>query len=463
MELHSLVGAEVCYSQFNDKRLNKRLEQIVSTLSQNPTESLPHAHKSWGQTKATYNFFDNEKVTPQKILEPHIRESKARCSEEQRVLAIQDTTKVELTAHPDTKGLGYLHQPYLRGFLVHSTLAVTTDGEPIGLIDQHRWIRKDDEYGKRSARKKKPMEEKESIRWLNSLHASHAGIDEKTTVVTIADREADIYELFAAPRPVNSEFVIRSAYNRVITDEGDKLHVAAKAAPECGTMTIDMEHSGKRKARQAQLTIRAREVSLKTPANLKGHKHAVTVNVVAVLEENPPQGGQAICWILLTTLPISSFADAQTIVYYYSRRWLVERYHYTLKSGCNVEDLQLETLERMQNAFATYCIVSWRLLWMTYYARKSPTASCEQIMQRWEWVLLYVMFNHTTNIPDQAPTMREAIRWLARLGGFLNRKGDGEPGVKVLWRGLQSFDDMKSTWQLAASVQPHLDKLMGNG
>jgi hypothetical protein len=173
--------------------------------------------------------------------------------------------------------------------------------------------------------------------------------------------------------------------------------------------------------------------------------------VVWAVEEVPPSGEKAISWLLLTTLEVACFEQASRCLRWYSYRWLIERYHYTLKSGCRLEQLQLETADRLERALATYAIVAWRLLWLTYEARSHPTESIEGILPPHYWIALYCHIHQTTVQPQEPPSLVDCVRWIARLGGFLGRKSDGEPGVKTLWLGLQRVHDMASIWQLLAA------------
>ena len=174
----------------------------------------------------------------------------------------------------------------------------------------------------------------------------------------------------------------------------------------------------------------------------------IKVQAVLAEEENPPPGEKAISWLLLTTLPVSNYTDACDCLEKYAHRWLIERYHYLLKSGCRVEELQLETAERMEKALATYAIVAWRLLWLTYEARKNPEKKLDEVLETEEWQVLYLATQKQKQLPMVIPTLREGVRQIASLGGFLGRKGDGEPGVKTLWRGWQRLEDMAIGWQL---------------
>lgn len=177
----------------------------------------------------------------------------------------------------------------------------------------------------------------------------------------------------------------------------------------------------------------------------------VTVNVIWANEENPPEGTQPISWLLLTTLNVSNLELACQCLRWYALRWLIERFHYVLKSGCRIEQLQLETAQRIQRALATYVIVAWRLLWLTYEARINPQTSCEVALEPFEWQALYCHVSQSTTPPTHPPSLHRAVLWIARLGGFLARKCDGQPGVKTLWRGLRRLHDIATTWQLIHS------------
>jgi hypothetical protein len=352
------------------------------------------------------------------------------------VLAIQDTTDLNFSSLKHTRGLGFINQTTQQGIKVHTSFAVSGDGEPLGVLRQHTWSRAE-RSGKRGERRKKATQEKESQRWLDAVH--------------VGDREADIFDLFALPRRANSHLLIRAEHNRKVQHELDYLIPTIQQAPVLGEKTIEIERNPKRSARKANLTIRGMQLTIEVP---RAHKQPsqcqpVTLNVLLVEEPIAPSDGEPICWLLITTLPIETFDQAWQCVVWYSLRWLIERFHYTLKSGCRIEALQLESAERLLNALATYSIVAWRLMWLTYRARLAPDDSCETVLLPREWKLLRRKFE-PKNRSKTPPTLRQAVRWIARLGGFLGRKHDGEPGLKTLWRGLGVLHHLLEGAQLAA-------------
>jgi hypothetical protein len=451
----SWAQEELGGAYFGDKRLTKRFIQITSDIAAQPEASVPQACGSEAATKATYRFLDNENVTLEAIRAPHRDKTVERVKEYKTVLAIQDTTSLNYAAHKATSGLGPIDGHGSNGMHVHSVLAVSSDGIPLGLVHQQVWSRDPEKKRSKEERKKLPIEEKESYRWLQSVDATSKAMDESTHIITVADREADIFELFALPRPDNMDLLIRAVQDRRVqvgdSDIG-KLWESVKAVqPADQIMTIHLEHRPGMPARDVTLMIRWLTVSI-MPGTSKKKKYAPTpFTAILVTEVNSPEGVEPLEWLLLTTLSVETFQQAAQCVLWYRFRWLIERYHFVLKSGCHLEKLQLETAERLERALALYCIVAWRLLYLTYLARVTPDASCEVVFQTYEWQALHA-FTYQTNMPPATPpSLHEATRLVAKLGGFLARKSDGEPGVQTIWRGLRRLDDLASMWLLLHS------------
>nr|WP_081431420.1 IS4 family transposase [Moorena bouillonii] len=395
---------------FQDIRHAKRLRKTLVVLSEHPGETVPKASGNASNSQSIYRFWSNEKVTRTQILASHKEGVVRRCVEAGVVLAIQDTTDLEYTTHEATKGLGYINQTLQQGIKVHSCIAVSAKGKPLGLLHQQSWTRKH-RSGLKKERKKKAIQEKESYRWLETVKGAEEGLAEKAKLIHVADREADIFELFAQKRSANSELLIRGEYNRRVKEEMGYLLPMIEQRPILGTMTINLERNPKRPARQASLQIRGIRVTLEVPQHHpKPHNlHPVEINVLLVEEtEKPADGSQPIRWLLLTTLPIDDFQKAWQCVQWYSYRWLIERFHFTLKSGCGMEKLQLQTRERLLKALATYNIVAWRLMWLTYQARLNPDASCQVVFSPQEWKLKRLQFQ-PKNRSKKPPTLRQAL------------------------------------------------------
>jgi hypothetical protein len=346
-------------------------------------------------------------------------------------------------------------------------LAATTAGAPLGLLHQHVWTRDPETVGVRHTRRQRPTCEKESQRWLDATEATAAVVPPGIAVLTVADREADIYDLFALPRPPQHELLIRATHNRRIGEETGYLWAAAERAPVGDVAPVMVARRADREPREALLTLRWTPVTLLPPRNRTGRASLPAVPVVAILaaEPRPPVGERPIRWLLLTTRAVTTGEDALASVRWYAQRWVIERFHFTLKSGCKVEDLQLRTAPRLARALALCAIVAWRLLWLTYLARTDPEQPCTVALTTAEWQVLVALTPPLASVSARPPPLGQAVRAIARLGGFLGRADDGDPGVKVLWRGLRRLEDLTLGWQLAQTVPstPLPARLVGNG
>ncbi|MDJ0594887.1 MAG: IS4 family transposase [Pleurocapsa sp. MO_226.B13] len=459
--MQSWAEEELKYANLPDKRLNKRLIKIVENLAKQPQASVPQASGDWANTKATYNFWKSKRIELEDIIDAHQKQTAARASKEKIILAIQDTSDFNFTHHQAKtweKGFGLTcSQKYVRGLKVHSIMASTTQGVPLGILDQQIWTRKPKTKKKKKNQKARAsILNKESKRWLTGLVTTELAIPSTTTVVTVTDREGDIYELFALEREANSELLIRAKHNRRINHELKFVKEAIAHTPSSGQLVISVPRKDDQPTREANLTISYASFTFPVPSNRpkSSTREPITLNVISATEDNPPTGATPINWLLLTTLEVNNFSEAVRCVRWYTYRWLIERYHYVLKSGCRIEHLQLETAERIKKALATYAIVAWRLLWLTYQARQNPELPCDTILEAYEWQSLYCHFHHVPFPSSQPPSIEQAVVWIAQLGGFLARKHDGFPGVKTLWKGLSRLHDIASIWKLLHASSP---------
>lgn len=459
--------SEVGAAPLGDPRRTRRLATLLGDLAVRPGDGLPAACASPAATKAAYRFLDNAAIDAEAILEAHIAATTERLQTQPTILAVQDTTSLDFTAHPALIGAGPLAHPARQGLWVHSVLGVTADGPPQGLLDQQIWAREPATTGKRHTRRQRPTSEKESQRWLAAQAATQAAVPDGAHVITVADREADIYDLFALERPARTDVLIRATHNRAIREEAQYLWDAVQATPVGDVVPVAVGRRADREPREALLTLRWTPVTVLPPRNRPGRGTLAPVPLVAILAEEPvpPPGQPPIRWLLLTTLPVDSGEAALQCVRWYAQRWLVERYHYALKSGCRIEALQVRTTARLTRALALYAIVAWRLLWLTYLARADPAAPCTVALSDVEWPVLMVAVHRTAGLPPRPPPLGQAVRWLAQLGGFQNRAGDGDPGLKVLWRGVRRLEDLTLGWQLARAfpTAPSPTGLLGNG
>jgi hypothetical protein len=394
-------------------------------------------------------FFDNERVEQAEI----VVGQRAACVERIKaqaatvVLLVQDSTSFDFSHHPETTGMGPLENQQMSGFWTHNTLAVSPDGVPLGVWDQQVWVRDADQAGQRQQRHERSFEEKESYKWVQGLPDLKAATG-VSQVVTVCDREAHIYAFFDAVLKADAHFLVRASQGRSFTEDGRALFAEVADWPVQDTYPLELKRRPGRPARDAQVELRFGTLTLKQPNRADTGRETVTVQVVEVLEPDPPPSQEAVHWLLLTSLPVTTLAQAQQRVAWYTYRWLIERFHYVLKSGCKLEERQLRTQARLERLLAVFNLVAWRLLGLTYQARQTPDASCLVALTEEEARVLYAHHHQTTRWPETLPTLCEATRWIAQLGGFLGRTGDGEPGVKVLWRGWMRLQDKLDTWRL---------------
>lgn len=405
-------------------------------------------------------FFDNERVSHAALVAGQRAACVARIAERQAgvVLLVQDTTSVDFSQHRHTSGLGPLENEHLRGLWAHSTLAVDSAGVPLGVWDQQVWVRDEATTGRRHQRHERAFVDKESYKWVSGLPELGA-VHGVTQVVTVCDREAHIFEFFEAVQDQGADFVVRASQGRSFSQQGTALFASVADWPVRQHYTLTLKRRPNRPAREAQVELRFGSLPLKPPRRVATPRETLTVHLVEVFEPHPPDPQEAVHWLLLTSLPVTTLQQAHQVVEWYTYRWLIERFHYVLKSGCKLEDRQLQTEARLERLLGVFNLVAWRLLWLTYQARETPHVSCLVVLSQAEWQALYAHHHRTTRLPDTPPTLHEAVRMIAQLGGFLGRSGDGEPGVKVLWRGWMRFQDILDTWLL---LHPPLSKDVGN-
>lgn len=437
-----------------DARLRARLEHLIAALAACAEGSLAQALDGWAALKAAYRFFANPRVTPQAILQSERPAGLERLASAAVVLILQDTTDLDLTPHPAARGLGPIGSGEQWGLKVHSALAVLPEPlEPVGLLAQQLWRRDPATRGSRRTKRQRQPAAKESDRWRAIEQASLMGLPETTLAVTVADREGDIFAWFAAPRPAQAHLLVRAAQGHRCLADGTALLDTLAQAPCLGKYQVQVVAAPGRVARTAVCRVRLAMVALKQPRNRPPGtppRQPVAVSAILVREATlPADGSEPLCWLLLTTLPLSSFEDACRCIYWYMLRWLIERYHFVLKSGCRVESLQLETADALLRAAAVSCLVAVQVLALTYLPREQPAVPCTVALSTAEWQTLVALRPALATAPGQPPALGPAMRAIAQLGGFLGRKGDGEPGPLSLWRGLLRLKDYTAGRQLA--------------
>jgi Domain of unknown function (DUF4338)/Transposase Tn5 dimerisation domain/Transposase DNA-binding len=455
--------AEFAQAQLGDQRLVQRCCQLGRAFYARPQAPLPQACGSRANTKAAYRFFDNPRVTMPGILQSHYQASLQRVASEPLVLAVQDTTSLNYSAHPATEMLGLIGSQAEGpiGMLVHSTLAFNLAGTPLGLLDVQSWTREPEDFGKKHQRKELPFEAKESVRWLRSLEALERvqGQCPNTRLVGVGDREADIYELFvwATEKPGRPSLLVRAERERVLAEGQEPLWAHVSSQPVAGELDIKVPRRGNRPGRIARLSVRFAVVELRPPL-LKKELGPVKLWAVLAREQAPPADIEPLEWALLTSLPVPDFPAAEEKLRWYAGRWGIEVFHRVLKSGCQIEQRQLAGADRLEACLAIDLVVAWRIFHLTKLGRETPEVPCTVFFEEHEWKALVAYVTQSPQVLKEPPKLREAVRMVASLGGFLGRKADGEPGTQTLWLGLQRLDDLAAMYLVmcrpASKVSP---------
>jgi Transposase Tn5 dimerisation domain/Transposase DNA-binding len=413
-----------------DARRNERAKTLLTRFAENPTASIPLACRGWSETLGAYRFMENPAFEWNDILEPHWQRTRERMSEEEVVLCIQDTTELDFNGQ-DIDGLGPLNYEARRGMYLHPTYAVSTDRVGLGVLDAWMWSRepKDDD-GERGGIK-------ESTRWIEGYErvAELASELPQTRLVYIADREADIAALMRRAEALGApaDWLIRSTHNRSL-DDGEKLWQKVSKSGAMGEIQFSMAAREGQKARSVKQALRMLRVTL--PCGLN-------VTAVMATETDPPAGVKPIVWRLLTNRMPSGLDELVTLIDWYRARWEIEMFFNVLKNGCHVEALQLSAVDRIERALALFMIVAWRIAYLMRLGRTCPDLDAALFFDPDEIRGAYLLSKQ--RMPKVAPTLNEVLRLIAKLGGFLARKGDGEPGAKTIWEGMKQVTTAAET------------------
>ncbi|MBP1741021.1 MAG: hypothetical protein H6Q48_3314 [Deltaproteobacteria bacterium] len=427
--------------RFYDDRLKQRLYRIAQDFYKDSEASIPEACGSKARTMGAYRFFQNPKVTMDVVLTAHTEMTIERIKEHGVVLVPQDTTTLDYSTHPLTEGLGPTNhrEDTSVGLLLHDTLAFTEEGTPLGILDAQCWARDPKDKGKSKRRKALPIEQKESMTWLRSFRkaAEVQRLCPQTLLVVIGDRDSDIYELFleTTQAPKGPKLLVRANKSRNRKIDQELLWDFMARQEVAGGLKIHIPRRGSRQARDAWINIRFAKVALNAPKRY-GSRPPITLWAVYVTEKGTQTVNEPIEWMLLTSVEVKSFKEAQKRVEWYSARWGIEVYHRTLKRGCRINDRQLETADRLQSCLGVDMVVAWRIYYLTMLGREKPDLPCTVFFQDIEWKALCCYVNKTPLPPEKPPSISKMVFMIAGLGGHLGRKGDGFPGTQTLWRGL---------------------------
>jgi hypothetical protein len=421
-----------------DARLDRRAKKLVERLAAKPTASIPEACDGWSETCAAYRFLRNTDVAWGDILAPHWARTQERMRAEPVVLCIQDTTELDFTGQ-EIAGLGPLNYEARHGMYLHPTYAVTTEREPLGVLDAWMWARE-----KRDADGIRPGQ-KESARWVEGYErvAEMAADMPGTRLVYVADREADMVEMMRRARDMNTpaDWLVRAKHDRCLPDtNGTKLWATTTSVEPLGEITFVTGARANQKSRTVRQQLWARSVEI-----ADGKQDKVTVTCIVAREVAAPQGVKPIEWRLLTNRAATTHEQAHELINWYRARWEIEIYFHVLKNGCEVESLQLASVDRLERALALFMVVAWRVTYLMRKGRTCPDLDASLFFDPDEIRGAHLLTKK--KMPSKAPTLNEVVRLIAQVGGFLGRKGDGEPGVKTIWRGLDKVQAAAETLQ----------------
>ena len=451
--------------QLGDERRLRRLVEIAAMHASDPEASTAALCAGDEAAKeASYRFLRNDKFHTADIDEGAYLASAELAQELPLVLAIQDTTGVSFT-HATAQVLAESGCP--TGFLAHTTLLVDPKRQqPIGLIDQDRWLRPPKEQRARQKGNKKAYEDKESHRWEESCERVRERLGSMANVITVADRESDIYEFLHYLVAGSQRFVVRACQDRALTTT-DVGHVwaALEARPVLGMRAVTIRQRGgqlgsvrqserePRCAREAQVELRGATLELKPPSGKATAYSPLTVNVLLARERQPAEGEQAIEWMLLTSEPVTTAAQANAVVDWYSQRWMIEEYFKAWKSGCRIEKRPLMSIDTLERMVALTAHVAVRIQQLHRLANSADDETpCDGVLSTDEWHCVWTFFAKGKAIPAAVPSIRWAYQSIGRMGGWLDTKRTGRVGWQTMWKGWDKLQQRLGGWLAAKEM-----------
>lgn len=457
------LDQELSGCTFKDERIGKRFKTLCEQLWGGIGDPIPLACQDWANTKAAYRFFSNERVTENQILQGHFQSTKERfLATNGHILVLQDTTEFSYERdEPELIGathiipngkdvLGKNRRITKCGILMHGSLAVTTEGLPLGIAAIKFWTRKKfkgtNELKKCINPTRMPIEKKESYRWLENMKRSTRLLNDPKRCIHIGDRENDIYEFFCLSQKIGTHFVVRTCVDRLA---GDGNHTIADEMNEVrvkGLHRVELRDK-KGNISEALLEIRYKRIKVLPPIGKQKKYPELYLTVIHAEERGSPKNREKVVWKLITDLPISSRNDAIEKLKWYAMRWKIEIFHKILKSGCKAEDSKLRTAERLTKLISIFCILSWRIFWMTMINRDCSKASPKFALTDVEIKILDQVVKD-----DKSKELSNYLIKIARLGGYLNRASDPPPGNIVMWRGLARLIDIQLGFNLAMKI-----------
>lgn len=428
-----------------DTRRDERFVSIINTISTQPDSSIPRQNKRWYDTKATYSFFKNTQVSLKALRQAMMSYGAQQVADKMALLVVHDITNVSFAT--EAEGLGYLDNKHGRGLLGYSSIAVSPEGLPLSLLYQYTWVRPKEELGKGKKRKERKFEDKESYRWYDGIQQTNQLLGEQVHKIHIADRQADIYDVFFQSHQTNTDLLIRASINRKEAS-GSPVWDLVSQQPAAGKVVLDIPDPAGKKRLPVEAEVRFQPVRILRPMISENEYESVNLVAIEITELSSRKEEDKIHWKLLTSIDVKTVTEVLQCVKWYTYRWLIERFHYVLKNGTKLESLQLKQAESLQKALMVYSISAFRIMQFVYLSRKYPHVSCEVILTTSQWKVLYILIHKKNNFPEQPPTLELAVKWIGQLGGHLGRKSDGPPGLKTVWYGYLELCNAERIHQL---------------
>lgn len=448
------IVVEYAGARFGDGRLSARLPRVAERCARAPAVGLPRAMESDSELAAAYRFLSNEAVTPLAMLAPHFIQTVERAVMLGRVVIAHDTSELKFST--DRDGLGHLRAQSERGFLMHASLAIAADGSrrPLGLCGYHSWVRGSPLADRKDAAP--TADTKESARWEKQVDAVEALFHGRAELLHVMDREGDAYPLIAAMATKGRGFVVRSRIDRIARSEdeaGDeRLHEVVRREDEVMEFEVPVAARAKKKlpssahparqARCAKLRVRATTLSIRKPPYVQDAPMWTDVNVVHISEVDAPEGVEPVEWTLLTSEPVDTLKEILAVIEAYRARWIIEEFFKALKTGCEYEKLQLESLAALENALALFCPIAWRMLLLRSVARTEPDAPAEIVLSPTE---ISVLRTFGARKLSAAPHVAEVLLAVATMGGYVKQKVP--PGWLTLARGFEKLSLLTMGWE----------------
>lgn len=444
-----------------DKRRTKRLIKIGEQVANNPSASFSEQMEGWGDLKATYRLFDEEDVTFEAIAGPHWEQTRGQATG--RCLVLNDTTELDFGKHHEIDGLADVGNGSGYGFLLHNALLVTAENQEIlGVAGQEIHYRK--ARPKNESATQRLQRDRESKVWgdlIDEVGQPAAGVQ----LVHVCDRGADGFEVFCHLVKQHADWVVRASclHRVIVTPDAERMPLSKylSTLPLAGTYELKLRARKDQAARTAKLEVRFGTLWMPAPAQQSPYVKAsgnssIAMQVVEVREVDAPPGVEPIAWVLYTSLPVTTFDEAWVVIEYYEARWLVEEYHKALKTGCRVTKRILRKATRLEAMVGLMSVVAVRLLQLKSVARSDPDRPARAVVPRLWLVMLKAVRKNLRRVYDL--TIREFYREVAKLGGFLGRKSDGEPGWITIWRGWEKLNMLVRGAELALRFESELKK-----